>query len=126
MKFQEFINDQKIFDNGYENNSPLVSIVMPTYCRMAEGFLKRCIESVLIQTYTNFEFIIVDDGSTDGSQELIIQYAQKDKRIIYIRHDINCGLAAVRTNEGIMKARGQYVAFIFDDNIWDPLFWKPY
>ncbi|WP_339291846.1 glycosyltransferase [Paenibacillus sp. FSL W8-0187] len=122
MKFQEFINDQKIFDNGYENNSPLVSIVMPTYCRMAEGFLKRCIESVLIQTYTNFEFIIVDDGSTDGSQELIIQYAQKDKRIIYIRHDINCGLPAVRTNEGIMKARGQYVAFIFDDNIWDPLF----
>ncbi|WP_433956409.1 glycosyltransferase [Paenibacillus taichungensis] len=122
MKFQEFTNDQYILDNGYENNSPLVSIVMPTYCRMAEGFLKRCIESVLSQTYINFEFIIIDDGSSDGSQELIVQYALNDNRIVYIRHDINCGLPAVRTNEGILKARGDYVAFIFDDNIWDPLF----
>lgn len=122
MKFHEFINDQQVFDNGYENNNPIVSIVMPTYCRMAEGFLKRCIESVLSQRFTNFEFIIIDDGSSDGSQELIIQYAEKDNRIVYIRHDINCGLPAIRTNEGILKARGHYVAFIFDDNIWDPLF----
>lgn len=122
MKFQEFTKDQQIFDNGYEKNSPLVSIVMPTYCRMAEGFLKICIESVLSQTFSNFEFIIIDDGSTDGSQELIIQYAKKDNRVVYIRHDINCGLPAIRTNEGILKARGNFVAFIFDDNIWDPLF----
>ncbi|WP_181586742.1 glycosyltransferase [Paenibacillus taichungensis] len=122
MKFQEFTKDQHILDNGYENNNPLVSIVMPTYSRMAEGFLKRCIESVLSQTYKNFEFIIIDDGSSDGSQDLITQFASKDNRIVYIRHDINCGLPAVRTNEGILKARGDYVAFIFDDNIWDPLF----
>lgn len=122
MKFQEFTKDQLILDNGYENNNPLVSIVMPTYSRMAEGFLERCIESVLRQTYKNFEFIIIDDGSSDGSQDLITQFASKDNRIVYIRHDINCGLPAVRTNEGILKARGDYVAFIFDDNIWDPLF----
>lgn len=122
MRFNEFLHDQQILDNGFENNTPIISIVMPTYCRMAEGFLERCIESVLSQTFMNFEFIIIDDGSSDGSQELITQYALKDNRIVYIRHDTNCGLPAVRTNEGILKARGEYVAFIFDDNIWDSLF----
>lgn len=124
MRFHEFIDDRQIFNNGYERNHPLVSIVTPTYCRMAEGFLKRCVESVLNQTFTNFEFIIVDDGSSDGSQQLIVEYASKDNRIVYIRHDTNCGLPAVRTNEGILKARGDFVAFIFDDNIWEADFLK--
>lgn len=119
MKFSYFLQDRVILDNGYAALSPSVSIVMPTYSRMAEGFLSRCIDSVLGQSYRDFEFIIIDDGSTDGSQALITEYAKKDSRIVYVRHDENSGLPAVRTNEGILLARAGYVAFIFDDNIWE-------
>lgn len=122
MRFKDFLDDRKIYDNGYEQSTPDVSIVMPTYCRNAEGLLKGCIESVLNQTYKNFEFIIVDDGSKDGTQDVVMRYADMDSRIVYARHDINCGLPAVRTNEGIILARGPYVAFMFDDNVWDERF----
>lgn len=120
MKFKSFLRNRTVLDNGHSALSPAVSIVMPTYSRMAEGFLARCIDSVLAQTYRDFEFVIIDDGSFDGSQGLITDRAKKDPRIVYVRHDDNSGLPAVRTNEGIMLARGAYVAFIFDDNIWEP------
>lgn len=120
MKFAEFLQDQDIFQNGYQSRQPYVSIVMPTYRRNAEGFLTKCIESVLNQSFTNFEFIIVDDGSSDGSQAVINNYARVDPRIVYVRHEVNSGLPAVRTDEGILLARAPYVAFIFDDNLWFP------
>ena len=120
MNFNYFLQNRTILDNGYIALSPSASIVMPTYSRMAEGFLARCIDSVLAQTYHEFEFIIIDDGSVDGSQDLVTAYAKKDPRIVYVRHDENSGLPAVRTNEGIMLARADHVAFIFDDNIWEP------
>lgn len=119
MLFGDFLQGRKIYQNGYEALQPKVSVVMPTYCRNAEGLLDRCIRSVLGQTFSDFEFIIVDDGSTDGSQQVIEGFASADPRIVYVRHDINSGLPAVRTNEGILLARAPYVAFVFDDNIWD-------
>lgn len=119
MKFREFQEGRVIFDNGSRELSPRVSIVMPTYCRMAEGFLAKCIDSVLAQTFAEFEFIIVDDGSVDGSEQLIRAYAAREKRIVYVRHDVNSGLPAVRTNEGILLARSPHVAFVFDDNVWN-------
>ena len=119
MKFDYFLQNRTILNNGYASLSPQVSIVMPTYSRMAEGFLAKCIDSVLAQTFQNFEFIIIDDGSVDGSQGLITAYANKDSRIVYVRHDENSGLPAVRTNEGILLARASYVSFIFDDNVWE-------
>lgn len=96
-----------------------ISVIMPTYSRNKNGFLKKAIESVLNQSYQNFEFIIIDDGSSDGSEETIKKYLEWDSRIVYIRHDENSKLPALRVNEGILKSRGQYIAFMFDDNVWE-------
>lgn len=120
LKFSQILDGQKIYENDFRSLSPKVSIIMPTYCRNADGMLVDCIESIINQTYKDFEFIIVDDGSTDGSQQVIETFARQDPRIVYVRHDINSGLPAVRTNEGILLARSPLIAFIFDDNVWKP------
>ena len=120
MKFGEFLRGRTILDNGYRDVTPRVSVVMPTYCRHAEGLLTRCLDSVLAQTLTQFEFIIVDDGSVDGTEGVVRDYAARDPRIVYVRHAVNSGLPAVRTDEGILLARAPYVSFIFDDNVWAP------
>lgn len=120
LKFSQITKGQKFFKNGFHTLTPKVSIVMPTYCRNAEGLLKGCIDSVINQTFKDFEFIIIDDGSSDGSQQLIESYAIIDPRIVYVRHDINSGFPAVRTDEGILLARSPLIAFIFDDNSWKP------
>jgi glycosyltransferase involved in cell wall biosynthesis len=120
MRFLEFIKDRTILENAYRNLMPKISIVMPTYCRNQEGLLDRCIQSVLAQSFKNFEFIIIDDGSIDGTEGVVRGYAQRDARIVYARHSENSGLPAVRTDEGILLARAPYIAFMFDDNVWVP------
>lgn len=120
MKFQDFLTEREIVHHGDAQHRPQVSVVMPTYCRMAEGLLTRCVDSMLAQTFTDFEFIIIDDGSVDGSEAVLRDYAARDPRIVYVRHHQNSGLPAVRTNEGILLARAPYISFIFDDNIWAP------
>ena len=120
MKFSDFLQDQKIYQNGYQVLQPAASVVMPTYARNKEGWLTSCIESVLGQTFKNLEFIIVDDGSSDGSEAVIKSFASRDPRIVYVRHETNSGLHAIRMNEAIMMARGPYVGFMFDDNLWFP------
>lgn len=99
------------------SKAPKVSIVTPTYKRNLEGLLAPCIESALGQTFSDIELIIIDDGSSDGTEDTVRLYAKQDDRIRYYRHDRNSGLPAVRTNEGIMLARGEAVAFLFDDNV---------
>ncbi|MGA2259260.1 MAG: glycosyltransferase family 2 protein, partial [Thermoguttaceae bacterium] len=118
MRFQAFLNPCEIVRSGNVNRVPTVSVVMPTFRRNREGFLAAAIDSVLGQTFRDFEFIIVDDGSTDGTEAVCRSYAARDPRIIYVRHAENCGLPAVRVNAAIMSARAPYVAFIFDDNAW--------
>lgn len=120
MLFKDFIIDRHIYDNGWSALNPKISVVMPTFCRNAEGRLEDCVKSVLAQKYTHFEFIVIDDGSVDGTEEVMRRYADQDPRIVYVRHNRNSGLPAIRSNEGIMLARGDYVSFIFDDNIWVP------
>ncbi len=95
---------------------PEISVVMAVYNR--EEYVSRAIESILNQTYKDFEFILVDDGSTDGSSDIIKHYAYKDKRIKYIRQD-NSGLAHAR-NAGANYAQGKYIAFMDDDDISIP------
>ncbi|KHD38315.1 glycosyl transferase [Clostridium acetobutylicum] len=92
---------------------PKVSIVMPVY--NSERYLAEAIESILDQTYNDFEFIIVDDGSTDESYNIISSYANKDNRIIVISRE-HRGLVD-SLNEGINIARGKYIARMDADDI---------
>ncbi|WP_158283838.1 glycosyltransferase [Halorubrum sp. PV6] len=93
---------------------PTVSIVIPTYNR--SSVLMRAIDSVLAQTYENFEIVVVDDCSTDDTVEALEEY--DDDRIRYIQHDKNQGACAAR-NTGIKQSNGQYVAFLDSDDEWD-------
>ena len=94
---------------------PLVSIIIPTYNR--SSYLKEAIESVLSQTYTHFELIIVDDGSTDNTEEVIRQF--NDTRIIYIKKP-NEGHPGKTRNAGLRIAQGDFIAFLDDDDKWLP------
>ena len=99
---------------AYSNNKPLVSVVMPTYNRIS--LLPRSIESILNQTYDNFEFIIVDDGSTDGSANLLQSYAHLDSRIKILTNEKNKGISYSR-NLGTDAAKGKYVAIMDSDDV---------
>ena len=96
---------------------PTVSVVMPVYNR--EKLVADAIESVLNQTFTDFEFIIVDDGSTDNTMQILKAYAEKDKRIRLIAHDKNCGVGCGR-NTAQRNARGQFLAIMDSDDIMSP------
>jgi glycosyltransferase involved in cell wall biosynthesis len=85
----------------------LITVLMPVY--NGKDYLRDSIESILSQTYLDFEFIIIDDGSTDSSLEIINSYAKQDKRIIVRKNEHNIGLAK-SLNAGIKLAKGQYIA----------------
>lgn len=93
--------------------NPLVSIIVPVY--NVEAYLRRCVDSVVSQTYGNIEIILVDDGSTDGCSQMCDEYALKDKRIKVI-HKKNGGLSDAR-NVGIDSATGEYLSFIDSDDV---------
>ncbi|MBI5563100.1 MAG: glycosyltransferase [Deltaproteobacteria bacterium] len=94
---------------------PLVSVVVTTYNRA--GMLKETVSSILSQTCQGFELIIVDNMSTDGTEEYVRSIA--DGRLGYLRN-ANNGIIAVNRNAGIGRARGKYVAFCDDDDLWLP------
>jgi len=91
--------------------TPAVSVIIPTYNRAHT--IIRAIESILKQTYQDFEIIVVDDGSTDSTNKVI--YSFKDARIRYTRHEHNKGEAAAR-NTGIKRAKGKFIAFQDSDD----------
>ena len=93
---------------------PLVSVVMPVY--NAEKFLAEAIESILTQTFSDFELIIVDDGSTDGSAGIIQAYDERDDRIHSVQLDMNEGVASAR-NRGTALSSGKYIAAMDCDDI---------
>lgn len=96
----------------------MISIVTPCY---NSGYsIKDTIESVLAQTYTDWEMLIIDDCSKDGSSEIIRQYAATDSRIKYICTDSPSGSPTLPRNIGIKHARGEYVAFLDSDDLWMP------
>ena len=97
---------------------PEVSVIIPIY--NTEQFLKDCLNSVLAQTFTDFEIITVDDGSTDNSTAIVEQFAAKDNRIVII-HQENKGLSEAR-NTGIKVARGNWVTFVDSDDMLAPNF----
>lgn len=95
----------------------LVSIITPTY--NCGKFIARTIDSVLAQSYTNWEMIIVDDCSTDDTKEVVCAYAEKDERIKYHLLEQNSGAAVARTT-AMDLANGAYMAFLDSDDIWLP------
>jgi len=94
-------------------NNPLISVVLSVY--NAEKYLVEAIKSILNQTFKDFEFIIINDGSTDKSLEIIESYQKEDERIILISRE-NKGLIA-SLNEGIEKAKGKYIVRMDADDI---------
>lgn len=94
-----------------------VSIITPVY--NAEKFLPTTITSVLEQTYKNFEYLLIDDCSSDESRNILADYAETDERIKVIKQATNQG-AAVARNAGLEAAKGQYIAFIDSDDQWLP------
>lgn len=97
----------------YLKKTPVISVVLPTYNRAA--LLPRAIESILNQTFKDFELIIIDDGSTDETPAVLKKYAAQDKRIRLLRNEQNCGISCSR-NRGIEAARGQYIAPMDSDD----------
>lgn len=93
----------------------LVSIITPSY--NSEKYISNTIESVITQTYQNWEMIIVDDCSTDSSCDIAEKYTQKDSRIKLIKLNKNSGPAKAR-NRAIKEAKGRYISFLDSDDIW--------
>jgi len=96
---------------------PLISIITPVY--NASPFLKETIKSVKDQTFKDWEWIIVDDCSSDSSVDVITSYASGDSRIHLIRLDINSG-TGVAKNIALSHARGRFITFIDSDDLWKP------
>ncbi len=94
---------------------PTISVVLPTYNR-GDLFLKRAIDSILNQTFSDFELIVIDDGSTDQTRHILNIYQIKDPRIKVIYHQKNKGLVS-SLNEGIEASRGKYIARMDDDDV---------
>lgn len=93
----------------------LVSIIVPVY--NVEKYIRRCLNSIINQTYKNLEIILIDDGSTDDSGKICDEYAKEDNRII-VKHNTNRGVSYAR-NYGIKLANGQYLSFIDPDDYVD-------
>ncbi|EME4749493.1 glycosyltransferase family 2 protein, partial [Campylobacter coli] len=90
-----------------EKNKPLVTVIMPAFNR--ENYISFAIESILNQDYLNFEFIIIDDCSTDATYNIIQEYAKRDQRIIVLRNKKNKGIV-YSLNRCLERSRGKYIA----------------
>ncbi|MBA4321165.1 MAG: glycosyl transferase, partial [Flavobacterium sp.] len=99
------------------NNEPKISVLMPAY--NAEKYIAEAIESILNQTFKDFEFIIVDDCSTDKTWEIIQEYTKKDERIVALKNEKNLGIAGNR-NKLIGMAKGKYIVWQDADDISFP------
>lgn len=102
-------------EDGISREADLVSIIMPSYNTAL--YIKETIQSVLDQTYTNWELIIVDDCSTDNTEEVLATI--NDSRIRYFKNEKNSG-AAVSRNKALRAAKGQWIAFLDSDDLWMP------
>jgi len=102
---------------GHDDSPPVVSVITPAHD--AERFLGETIRSVLAQTFSRWEMIVVDDVSKDSTPEIVRQFATQDPRIRSLRLETNMGPARAR-NAGMDAARGRFVAFLDSDDLWLP------
>ena len=96
---------------------PQVSVVVPTYNRARD--LIRCLDSLVKQTYQEFEVLVCDDGSTDATPEVMAGWAEREPRIRYVRQPRNLGLAG-NVRSGIALAKAELVAVLYDGDVYDP------
>lgn len=115
---RDFLGDQEVRRRPGAPAAPAVSVILPTFQRCAGGLLQKAIDSVLTQSFRDLELIVIDDGSVDGTRDLLQAVQRRDERVVLVRHELNCGLPALRVNEGIELARGRWIAFQFDDDEW--------
>lgn len=99
----------------------LISVIVPIY--NVEKYLSQCLESIINQTYRDIEIICIDDASTDGSLNILREYAQKDTRIKVISNNQNCGVSNIR-NQGLAIASGEYIHFVDSDDWIDKDLYK--
>lgn len=104
------------WDTLIEKENPLVSVIIPAY--NIEGYIERSLESVRNQIYTNLQIIVVDDGSTDHTGEILDRIAKKDSRVLVL-HKENQGVSAAR-NSGLDMAKGEYIGFVDGDDWIEP------
>jgi glycosyltransferase involved in cell wall biosynthesis len=97
--------------------APRISVVLTTFNRAKQ--VEATIESILNQSFADFELIVCDDASTDGTNFVVAQYVKRDSRVIYDRSTHNCGMPR-NLNRGLRRARGQYVANLHDGDIYRP------
>ena len=95
--------------------TPIISIILPTY--NGGKYIDKSIKSVIAQSFSDWELLVVDDGSTDNTADIIKKYEEDDKKIIYLKNEVNLGIQK-SLNYGLKKARGKYVARIDDDDTW--------
>lgn len=93
--------------------SKLVSVLVP--CYNCEKFVSKCLDSIIHQTYENIEIIIIDDGSTDGTQSILNEYAEENSNIALVSHETNKGVSYTR-NELILMAKGDFIQFVDADD----------
>lgn len=93
-------------------NNPLISVIVPVY--NVEKYLPRCIDSIIDQTFKNFELLLIDDGSKDKSGEICDEYAKRDNRI-KVFHKENGGVSSAR-NVGLDSAKGEWIIFCDSDD----------
>lgn len=94
---------------------PLVSIILPVY--NGANRIKEAIKSVIGQTYTNWELLVVDDGSQDNTGKIVEDFIKNNQRIKYVKNELNFGIQKT-LNRGLKESKGQYIARIDDDDIW--------
>jgi glycosyltransferase involved in cell wall biosynthesis len=98
-----------------QKNKPLISIILSSYNWIK--YIEKSIQSILNQTYKNFEFIIINDCSTNNLEQIIFNFKEKDKRIIYIKNNVNIWLTK-SLNKWIKISKWKYIARIDDDDLW--------
>jgi hypothetical protein len=119
MKVREIAGLPEWLGERRRGFNPKLSVLMPTYRRGADGLFLQAARSVLNQTLYDLELIIVDDASTDGTADIIEQLRASDHRVFSMRHPFNIGLPAISEYEAYCQARAEYIAFAFDDFLFE-------
>lgn len=112
FSYTSFLKDRTVAEVSVDRSQPSISVIVPVY--NVKRYLAKCLDSLIKQTFTDLEIICVDDGSTDGSGEILDEYKQKDSRIRVI-HKSNAGYGSAM-NSGLDSAHGKYIGFLESDD----------